>query len=219
MVNWNLVGYARVSTDDQNLDLQMRALHAAGVREAAIYREHVSGVGKRRPQLQDCMKILRPGDVLVIWKRDRLGRDLIEVVKMADELRRRQVELRSLTEQIDTTSAYGKFFFHVIAAFAQLERDLISERTKAGLAAARARGKLPGRRPSLTPEQWLYAGDRFRENKSIRMVHQDPDFRALGWKDGTIPSKSALALYRGQMLERAPYPAQWERYLGTGATK
>ena len=189
-VQWNLIGYARVSTDDQNLDLQRDALIRAGVHPGKIYEEYVSGVAKRRPQLVECVKVLGEGDVLVIWKLDRLGRDLIEVVKLASELKDRKVQLRSLTEQIDTTSAYGSFFFHVIAAFAQLERDLISERTKAGLAAARARGRKGGRRPKLD------------ENKAKQAVQLLDDNPAL--------THEQVAKMLG--VGRATLYRAWERY-------
>jgi DNA invertase Pin-like site-specific DNA recombinase len=212
-MQWNLVGYARVSTEDQNLDLQLAALRKAGVRDAAIYREHVSGVAKRRPQLRTCLDTMREGDVLVIWKLDRLGRDLVEVVKIAEELRNRGIELRSLTEQLDTTSAYGKFFFHVIASFAQLERDLISERTRAGIAAAKARGKVPGRRPGLTPEQWAWIGPQLVDGRPVAAILRDPALAELGWPDKPVPSRATIHEYKTLMAKGAPYPAEWKKYV------
>lgn len=216
-VQWNLIGYARVSTDDQNLDLQRDALLKAGVPRSNIYEEYVSGVAKRRPELTECIKVLGPGDVLVIWKLDRLGRDLIEVVKLADELRRRDVQLRSLTEQIDTTSAYGKFFFHVIAAFAQLERDLISERTKAGIASAIERGYVPGRRPAISPEQWEVGARLLQADASLSItaLQDNAEFRAAGWDGakGKAPGRSTISVYRQDMRAGHPYPAAWQKYL------
>jgi DNA invertase Pin-like site-specific DNA recombinase len=140
-VKWNLVGYARVSTDDQNLDLQLNALREAKVPEGQIFKEHISGVAKNRPQFEKAMKHLRRGDVLVVWKLDRLGRSLEELVTLIKSFDDRGIELRSLTEGIDTTTALGRLFYHMMAALAQFERDLISERTKAGLEAAKERGR------------------------------------------------------------------------------
>lgn len=146
-----LVGYARVSTDDQRLDLQLDALTAAGIEKERIYQEYVSGVSTKRPQLAECLRSLREGDVLVIWKLDRLGRSLAELITIAKDLEWRHIGLRSLTDQIDTTTAGGRLIFHVFGAVAQFERDIISERTKAGLKAARARGHRGGRKTKITP--------------------------------------------------------------------
>lgn len=216
-VQWNLIGYARVSTDDQNLDLQMDALVKAGVHPGKIYSEYVSGAAKRRPELRECIKVLGPGDVLVIWKLDRLGRDLIEVVKLADELRLRGVQLRSLTEQIDTTNAFGEFFFILIAALAQLERKLISERTKAGIEAAKARGYIAGRRPAISPEQWEVGTRLFRENPRLSLtgIQKHPEFLAAGWDKGKArpPGRSTLSGYHHQMRAGAPYPEEWRKYV------
>lgn len=148
-----LIGYARVSTEDQKLDLQKDALIKAGVEPVNIYEEYVSGVKTNRPQFKLALRHLREGDCLVVWRLDRLGRSLIELVTVAQELAERKVELRSLTESIDTTTAGGRLIFNVFAAVAQFERDIISERTKAGLAAARARGRRGGRKGKLKPEQ------------------------------------------------------------------
>lgn len=145
-----LIGYARVSTEDQKLDLQRDALLAHGVDPEYLFEEHISGVKSKRPQLQTCLKILRRGDVLVVWRLDRLGRSIIELVTIARDLAERGIELRSLTEMIDTTSAGGRLIFNVFAAVAQFERDIISERTRAGLKAARLRGHKGGRKPKLT---------------------------------------------------------------------
>ena len=145
-----MLGYARVSTEDQLLDLQKDALTRAGVEESRIYREHISGVKTKRPQLQECLRALRPGDVLVVWRLDRLGRSVPELIKIMDDLHKRQIGFRSLSESIDTTTAAGKMVFHMLAAFAEFERNLISERTKAGLKAARARGHRGGRKSKVT---------------------------------------------------------------------
>jgi len=145
------MGYARVSTDDQRLDLQQDALSQAGVANDNVYQEQVSGVATKRPELEHLKKALRPGDTLVVWKLDRLGRSVKELIALTEWLRERDIELVSIKDNIDTTTAVGKMVFHMLAAFAQFERDIISERTKAGLAAARARGHRGGRKPKITP--------------------------------------------------------------------
>ncbi|MDL2226633.1 recombinase family protein [Deltaproteobacteria bacterium OttesenSCG-928-M10] len=141
------VGYARVSTDDQNLALQQDALGAAGCR--SIYEENASGKSAARPELEACLKALRPGDTLVVWRLDRLGRSLGDLVATVTGLDERGVGFESLTEKIDTNSAAGRLIFHVFAALAEFERNLIRERTVAGLAAARARGRIGGRKPKV----------------------------------------------------------------------
>lgn len=147
-----LIGYARVSTEDQSLNLQRDALLKAGVEKTRIYEEHISGTKANRPELMACLKGLREGDVLTVWRLDRLGRSLSDLIKITNDLGERKIGFRSLTEQIDTTTAGGRLIFHVFGAVAQFERDLVSERTKAGLAAARARGKRGGRPSALKPK-------------------------------------------------------------------
>lgn len=144
-----MIGYARVSTEDQKLDLQKDALIRAGIEADCIYAEHVSGVKTKRPKLDECLKALREGDILVVWRLDRLGRSLPELIRILDTLQRKGIGFRSLNESIDTTTAVGRMVFHMMAAIAQFERDLISERTKAGLKAARARGHRGGRKPKM----------------------------------------------------------------------
>jgi len=145
-----LIGYARVSKADgsQVLDLQMDALVEAGVPKNRIYQDRVSGKAAQRPGLDACLKALQPGNTLVVWKLDRLGRDLKHLVNTVDELRQRQVNFKVLAgagAEIDTTTANGRLFFAVFAALAEYERELIAERTRAGLQAARARGRKGGR--------------------------------------------------------------------------
>ena len=135
-----LIGYARVSTDDQDLSLQIAALTKYGVREDHIYREHASGGRMDRVQLQRAMRSLFPGDTLVVWKLDRLGRTLTGVIEFVEEMSKQSVNLISLTDNVDTTSAMGRAFFQIALVFAELERALIAERTKAGMAVARSRG-------------------------------------------------------------------------------
>jgi DNA invertase Pin-like site-specific DNA recombinase len=146
-----LIGYARVSTLDQTLALQQDALSAAGCTE--IYTDTVSGSVTDRPGLSDALSHLRPGDTLVVWRLDRLGRSLSHLIETVRDLHERGIGFRSLQEQIDTTTSGGKLVFHVFGALAEFERDLIRERTHAGLAAARARGRLFGRPRRLTSQQ------------------------------------------------------------------
>jgi len=146
-----IIGYARVSTADQNNSLQTDALEKAGCER--IYQESYSGASRERPELSRCLDTLRKGDTLTVWRLDRLGRSLKDLVAIISDLEAKGVGFRSLTEAIDTTTAGGKLVFHIFAALAEFERTLIQERTKAGLVAARARGRKGGRPPKLTPTQ------------------------------------------------------------------
>lgn len=157
------IGYARVSTDDQELALQLDALSQAGCK--TIYQEKVSGGSKERPELEHCLKALRAGDTLVVWRMDRLGRSLAHLVQTVTALEERGVGFESLTEKIETSTATGKLMFHVFAAMAEFESNLISERTRAGLTAARARGRKGGRKPALDAQQI----------KEIKVLLKDPD--------------------------------------------
>ena len=141
------IGYARVSTDDQNLDLQLDALKKAGCEQ--LFTDQVSGAAALKTGLEAALAYLREGDTLVVWKLDRLGRTVKGLVELADLLNSRGIQFRSLTDGIDTSTAAGRFFFHMMAALAEMERDLIRERTTAGLAAARARGRKGGRKLKL----------------------------------------------------------------------
>jgi len=143
------VGYARVSTTEQDPRLQHDALTAAGCKR--IFTDVASGMRDDRPQLAAVLEYLQPGNTLVVWRLDRLGRSLRHLIEVAGVLAERDVGLRSLTEQIDTTTAGGRMVFHVFGALAELERELIRERTLAGLAAARARGRVGGRPSTMTP--------------------------------------------------------------------
>lgn len=149
-----LIGYARVSTGDQNLDLQKNALVRAECE--LIFEDTASGKNAKRPGLRKAIRRLRPGDVLVVWKLDRLGRSLAHLVNTVKELSDRKIGLRVLTgkgAQIDTTTASGRMVFGIFATLAEFERDLIRERTMAGLASARARGRKGGRKFALTKAQ------------------------------------------------------------------
>lgn len=190
------IGYARVSTEDQNLDLQRDALTLAGC--ACIYEETISGRSADRPELAHCLKALRSGDTLMVWRLDRLGRSLTDLVRVVSQLEQQHVGFESLTEKIDTTSATGKLIFHVFAALAEFERNLIRERTQAGLAAARARGRKGGRKPSLSAAQ----------KREIRALLRDPEIQI-----STIAKRygvSRTTLYRSviQDIQRPEKSAQ-----------
>ena len=178
-----MIGYARVSTEDQNLDLQRDALAGA----EKIFEDRASGARDDRPGLADALSHLRKGDCLVVWRLDRLGRSMRSLIDFVENLRERGIDFRSINEGIDTTSAAGRFFFHVLAALAQMERELIRERTNAGLAAARARGRKGGRRPKLSAKQIAHARklleDRNTTIKDVAAtfgVNRATIYRALG---------------------------------------
>jgi DNA invertase Pin-like site-specific DNA recombinase len=144
------IGYARVSAQEQNLSLQLDALQAAGCE--VVYQEKIGGGKKDRPELQKALAQIRAGDIVVVWRLDRLARSLRDLVSLVNEIQAKGAELQSLNDQIDTTTPQGKFTFHLFAALAEFERDIIRERTKAGLAAARARGRVGGRPKGLSKE-------------------------------------------------------------------
>src|SRR5689334_19798442 len=147
-----LIGYSRISTFEQNLDLQLDALKATGCEQ--FYKDIVSGAQDEREGLYQAVHYARPGDTLVVWRLDRLGRSLRHLIETVQELEQRGIHFKSLTEQIDTTTSGGKLVFHIFGALAEFERDLIRERTQAGLAAARARGRVGGRPKKLAePKQ------------------------------------------------------------------
>jgi DNA invertase Pin-like site-specific DNA recombinase len=143
-----LIGYARVSTQDQNPALQLDALKAAGCEK--VFVEKASGAQRERPELKAALDYMRVGDTLVVWKLDRLARSLKQLIETVERLDGKDMGFRSLTEAIDTTTAGGKLTFHIFGALAEFERSIIKERTKAGLEAARARGRTGGRPPALT---------------------------------------------------------------------
>ena len=157
------IGYARVSTADQDLAPQLDVLRAKGCEP--IYSEHASGKHADRPELAQAMKALRAGDTLVVWRLDRLGRSLPDLIATVNELASRGIAFESVTEAIDTTTASGKLVFNIFASPADFERHLIGERTRAGLAAGRARGRMGGRPPALTS----------RQLREARLLLTDPD--------------------------------------------
>ena len=158
-----LIGYARVSTDDQNLDLQKDALTQAGCER--ILEDHQGGAKAERPGLKSALDYAREGDILVVWRLDRLSRSLKDLIEMVSLLDSRGVGLRSLHESIDTSSSSGKLIFHIFGALAEFERNLIRERTQAGLQAARARGRKGGRPKSLDANKRALAIKLYDEKK------------------------------------------------------
>lgn len=181
------VGYARVSKADgsQSLDLQLDALHGAGVAEERVYHDLASGKTDGRPGLDECIKALQPGNTLVVWKLDRLGRDLRGLVNLVHGLGERGVGLKVLTgvgASIDTTTPAGRMAFGMFAALAEYERDLIVERTQAGLTAARARGRKGGRKPKMTAAKIRLASAAM----SQRNTHVDELCEQLGISPQTL---------------------------------
>ena len=156
-----LIGYARVSTQEQDLALQLDALKAAGCERT--YEERASGAQRDRPELKAALGYMRDGDTLVVWKLDRLARSLKQLIDTVEDLGSRGIGLRSLTEAIDTTTSGGKLIFHIFAALAEFERAVIRERTLAGLAAARARGRKGGRPPALAAKDLAAAKAMLRD--------------------------------------------------------
>lgn len=175
-----LVGYARVSTADQKLDLQLDALREAGCER--IFTDQASGVKALRPGLAEALSFVRAGDALVVWRLDRFGRSLKDLVGRVEALREQGVGFRSLTEGIDTTSPTGKLVFHLFGALAEFERDLIRERTMAGLVSARARGRNGGR-PRAMDEEKIRIASRLMRDPAISITEV---CRAVGVSSATL---------------------------------
>ncbi|MFQ5733659.1 MAG: recombinase family protein [Planctomycetaceae bacterium] len=163
-----LLGYARVSTDDQDLSLQIDALTRQGIPEQWIYKDKISGAKTERPGLARCLESLQPGDTLVVWRLDRLGRSMRHLITLVEDLRNKGIGFRSLSEgAIDTTCASGELIFNIFSALAQFERRLIQERTKAGLAAARARGRNGGRPKMTAKDTKVVLAKKLHADKSL----------------------------------------------------
>ena len=191
------VGYARVSTEEQDVQLQLDALREAGCREEQIFIDKVSGARSKRPGLDACLDALEPGDTLLVWRLDRLGRSMPHLVTLIQELLEKGIAFRSLRDgAIDTTSASGELIFHIFSALAQFERRLIQERTKAGLSAARARGRKGGRKP--------ITGDDPRVKTACRM-HRDHE-RSVEQICKTLDISRAT-FYRYLAVANEPTPA------------
>ena len=158
-----LIGYARVSTEDQNLDLQKDALLTIGCEK--IFDDRMSGAKAERPGLTKALEICRKDDTLVVWRLDRLGRSLKDLISLAETLKERGIGLKSIQESIDTTTSGGQLIFHMFGALAEFERNLIRERVNAGLVAARARGKVGGRPKALDEKKRQVTIDLYRANK------------------------------------------------------
>lgn len=164
------IGYARVSTDDPDLSLQIDALTRQGIPESAIFMDKVSGAKTERPGLTKCLQTLRSGDILVVWRLDRLGRSMRHLITLVEDLRGKGIGFRSLNEgAIDTTCASGELMFNIFSALAQFERRLIQERTKAGLAAARARGRNGGRPKAAAEETKVVLAKKLHADKSVEI--------------------------------------------------
>ena len=182
------IGYARISTDKQTTSAQRRALEAAGC--SRIIDEQAGGA-RERPQLREALDALQAGDIFTVWKFDRIGRSLPDLLDIAQQIEAKGAHLVSLTEQIDTSTSSGRMVFHVMGALAQFERDLISERTKAGLAAARADGRRLGRPAALTPAQIRHAAQLIEQGESPPRV-------AKSLKVGASTLRAALAKARAR---------------------
>ena len=191
-----LIGYARVSTVDQDPSLQLDALRAAGCDE--LFEERASGARADRPVLAEAMKYAREGDTIVVWRLDRFGRSLKDLIQKVEDLRERGIGFRSLAESIDTNTAGGQLVFHVFGALAEFERELIRERTMAGLAAARARGRKGGRPPKMTKQKVKQA--------SLLLADPTTDVRAVCETLGV--SKSTLYAYVGPKGEVRRMPGR-----------
>jgi DNA invertase Pin-like site-specific DNA recombinase len=166
-----LVGYARVSTNGQELRLQTDAIQKAGVPKKLIFIDKVGGAKSERPGLDGCLRQLREGDTLIVWRLDRLGRSVRHLIDLVEDLRQRKVGFKSICDgAIDTTTASGELIFHIFTALAQFERRLVQERTRAGLAAARARGRLGGRRPLLADDPRVKTAKRLHADKSMAIA-------------------------------------------------
>ncbi|MBD2783690.1 recombinase family protein [Xenorhabdus sp. 3] len=162
------IGYIRVSTNDQNIDLQRNALMGANCEQ--IFEDKISGRTANRPGLTQALEHLKPGDTLVVWKLDRLGRNVKNLIALNERLTNGGIHFQSLTDSIDTSTPMGRFFFYVMSALAEMERELIIERTNAGLAAARAQGRIGGRPVALSEENYQLACQLLSEGKTRRDI-------------------------------------------------
>ena len=178
-------GYARVSTDDQNPAMQLAALKKAGCNPRNIFTDEITGAVLKRPALARCLKSLRRGDTLIVWKLDRLGRSVRDLIHLLDGFREQGIKFQSITEAIDTETATGRAMWQMIGVLAELERSLIAERTRAGVKAARKRGVKFGRKPKVTKEQLAHArkliGDGTTPTEAARLlrVGRSTLYRAL----------------------------------------
>jgi DNA invertase Pin-like site-specific DNA recombinase len=182
-----LVGYARVSTADQVLDLQTDALRAANVDDRHIYSDRLSGGRADRPGLLEALAACRSGDTLVVWRLDRLGRSVRDLANIVRDLGDRGVAFRSLTEAVDTGTTAGRLLMHVLAAVAEAERSMASDRIRAGMAARKARGVIVGRPPALSEDQIALARDLYQQGQSLRQIA-----RTVRGRNGQHPAASTV---------------------------
>ena len=180
------IGYARVSRVDQNLELQTDALKAAGVER--IFTDKISGSKIVRDGLEDLLSMARDGDCVVVWRLDRLARSLKHLIELTSDFERRDIQLVSLMEGFDTTKPAGRMVFHIFGAIAEFERNLIRERTKAGLESARSRGRLGGRKPVLTRE---------KQQAVKKLLESSKDFAAIGRNVG-VSEKTIRRFAKGE---------------------
>ena len=188
------IGYARTSTLDQNLDLQLDALKNCGCEK--IYQEQISSVKDHRPQLENCLQALRAGDTLYIWRLDRLGRSLKDLINIVTQLQEIDCELVSIKESIDTSTTSGKLTFHLFASLAEFERELIRERTQAGLLSARARGRMGGRPEKLKES----------EKQMIRQLMSDRQNSATNISKQFGVSRATVYKVANSIIELTHYP-------------
>ena len=182
-----LIGYARVSTTDQILDLQIDALKAAGVRAEDIYTDRMSGGRSDRPGLKEALAAAAGGDTLVVWKLDRLGRSVSHLAAIVQTLGGRGVDLRSMTEAIDTSTTSGRLLMHILSAVAEAERSMASDRIRAGMASRKARGAEIGRPPALSRDQIALARQLHSEGHSLRQIS-----RIVRGRSGRHPAPSTV---------------------------
>ena len=198
-----LIGYARVSTAEQDTALQTDALRKAGCER--VFEDTASGAKADRPGLADALAYLRDGDVLAVWRLDRLGRSMPHLIETIGALEARGVGFRSLTEAIDTTTPGGRLIFHVFGALGQFERDLIRERTKAGLTAAAARGRKGGRKPVVTADKLQRAREHIANGLNVR----EAATRLKGEQDGTVAKlamRQPFVLFKGLTFQKLCLP-------------
>ena len=196
-----LIGYARVSTKEQDLDVQIVALKKYGVLSEDIYTDKVSGASQRREGFNNCMRALRKGDTLVVHKLDRLGRTVMGIIEITDNLLQRCIDLTIITEPYDTRTPMGKAFMMISAVFAELERSLAIERTKATLARKKERGEPMGRPPKITPEVWDFAVAQRKRNISVPNIFRRAKAE-LKYKGG----QNTFYTYKDALDEGAAYP-------------
>jgi DNA invertase Pin-like site-specific DNA recombinase len=186
------LGYARVSTDDQNANMQLASLQKAGC--GRIYKdEGISGATTKRPALQRCLRALKRGDTLVVWKFDRLARNLHDLIETCEDLKMKGVQFQSITEEVNTSTPAGRFYFHIIGAMGEFERSLLLERTRAGVQDAKARGVRFGRTPKLGEQQIEHArqmiakGKHMKDMAEILGVDRSTLWRQLNGKSQSKP--------------------------------